>query len=76
MTRLEYLRRTAGMSQIDLALKIGSHPSLISKLERGWQSRLSKKAEKSLFSVFGLGLQKLLEPTQRPAVSPSTSNQE
>ena len=43
MTNLEYVRRMAGFSQMDLAVKLRCHASVVSKLERGWQIRVNPR---------------------------------
>ncbi len=63
MTRLEFLRRTAGMDQMGLAVRIGCHSSLISKLERGWRTSVSPEIERKLSRVFrGWKFSQLLQP--------------
>jgi transcriptional regulator with XRE-family HTH domain len=49
MTRLKQLRLERGWSQLDLALRTGLHPSVISRLERGvwppyrgWRARIAE----------------------------------
>jgi ribosome-binding protein aMBF1 (putative translation factor) len=61
MTNLEYLRRMAGRTQLDLSKKIGCHPTVISRLERGWQTKLDERVTKKLTRVFqGWTLERLL----------------
>jgi len=38
---------------MELAVKLGCHSSLISKLERGWQTRVNDKIARKLRRIFG-----------------------
>jgi ribosome-binding protein aMBF1 (putative translation factor) len=53
MTNLEYLRRIAAMSQMDLAVRLQCHASLVSKLERGWQAKVNPQVARRLMRIFG-----------------------
>ncbi|MGO9121121.1 MAG: helix-turn-helix domain-containing protein [Desulfomonilaceae bacterium] len=62
MTNLEYLRRLSGLSQMQVAFKLKRHVSLISKLERGWVTRVPVDVARRLERLFpGWTLSKLLE---------------
>ena len=68
MTTLTVLRRQKGMTQLDLAQKLGITRQELSRLESGWQVKIRKSAEESLTDIFGnqWTLQKLLsEPRIR-----------
>lgn len=47
-TKLEHLRRVRGLSQMELGKRIGYHNSIISKYERGFERRVSKRFKKKV----------------------------
>jgi len=72
MTNLEYLRRVYGISQMDLAIKLKCHSSLISKLERGWQTKVNSVIQRRLAKFFGADwtIEKLLEKHKQSEIRP------
>ncbi len=64
MNNLEYIRRMNGLSQMDLAMQLRCHPSILSRLEKGWQTNVSKPLQQRFVEAFGAdwNLQKLLDP--------------
>jgi transcriptional regulator with XRE-family HTH domain len=77
MGNLEYLRRLKGMSQQELAAALGCHPSVLSKLERGWQVKVSDQTTARLVSFFGCewSLEKLLSQHQTQ-IKPDPTSQD
>ena len=74
MTNLEYQRRLSGMNQMDLAIKLKCHASLVSKLERGWQNKVSPVVERRLTRVFtGWTIEGLLAPHTPADTKPDVS---
>jgi len=53
MNNLTLLRRKKGISQADLAQRLGISRSELSRLENGWFSRVQPHVEKSLRKIFG-----------------------
>lgn len=51
ITNLEIYRKRAGLTQKQLAQKIGYHNSMISKFERGFTIRVSKKFKNKISKV-------------------------
>jgi len=54
------------MSQLELAAKVGCHPSVLSKLEHGWQVTVNDETAARLKRFFGKewSLEKLLAKHQ------------
>ncbi len=53
MTHLEFLRRQRQLSQMDLAIKLRCHYTVISQLERGHRSSITDQQLKALRRIFG-----------------------
>ena len=53
MTNLQFLRVQQGLSQRDLASKIGVDSTILSRLERGWFAKISPDYERKLQDFFG-----------------------
>jgi len=67
MTKLEFLRRSEGWTQLDLSKRVGCHHTVISRLERGWQRRLFPGVEAALVKAFGgCSLEELLSEYKEP----------
>ena len=68
MTNLQLLRITNGLSQSELAQKLGMRPCDLSKLENHWYAKISNRALGNIKKVFGSGwtFDALMEPAARP----------
>ncbi|EGL83659.1 helix-turn-helix domain protein [Caldalkalibacillus thermarum TA2.A1] len=53
MTKLEFLRRSRGLSQVELAERLGVHPTIIVHIERGYRKPYPKIRE-ALADFFGI----------------------
>jgi transcriptional regulator with XRE-family HTH domain len=53
MTNLQLLRITKGMSQSELARKLGMRPCDLSKLENRWFAKISPRAFGNIKRLFG-----------------------
>lgn len=64
MNNLGFLRRKGNLTQMDLAVRLGTHVTVISRLETGYQQRAPKWIEDGLREVFGeeWSLERLLQP--------------
>ncbi len=49
---------------MDLAIRLGCHPSIVSRLEKGWQTNVSNPLQKRFTEIFGRGwdIERLLDP--------------
>ena len=54
ITKLEIERKKKDLTQKQLAKKIGYHSSMISKFERGFSSRVSRRFRKKVSKALGL----------------------
>ena len=69
MNQLQLLRQVRGMSQRDLAKRIGIGHCDLSKIENGWYTRVPGHVQAKLLKVFGPGwtfetlMQEVAEPT-------------
>ena len=52
--RIKKLREEFGLSQSELAQRLGVHKQMISDVERGKQKRFNPQVEKKLMELFGL----------------------
>lgn len=53
MTYIQLLRQVRGVSQRDLAKRLGVGHCDLSKIENGWYSRVPQHVEKALIKFFG-----------------------
>ncbi len=61
ITKLELRRREIGLSQKDLAKKIGYHNSLISKYEQGFRLQVSDRFKRKVSKALGISQKDLFE---------------
>lgn len=69
MTNLQLLRIARGMSQSELADRLGMRPCDLSKLENRWYAKINNRVFSNIKKVFGPGwtfdalMQQVAEPT-------------
>ncbi len=73
MTNLQLLRITKGMSQSELAQKLGMRPCDLSKLENRWYARINSRVFGNIKRLFGT--EWTFEALMQEASAPSPPSQ-